>query len=251
MKPTLILCLVLFAVSFAVRFLVWENNKIGMASVQSVVTANYLRDADALASGDIHMFVAGDDPPTDARVIDHPPGYPLLVGIVEGITRSRGAWLYVQLALNSLAAVLVFLIAGALFGESKAIVAATLAALSPQLAYHSGLTTPDELSVIPILAAVYFFVLSLRDARLRNAILCGVFLGISCWLRSNAMVLPIFFAMAAFVVLPSGGRLRFVVVAMTVFAATITPGTLRNAVYLQGIYSAVSWRRDDVGRGAR
>ena len=230
MRRQVVICLFLFTVAFAVRFLVWQNNKVEMGTVQSVVTENYLRDAHALASGDIRTFLAGDDPPTNARVIDHPPGYPLLIGIVDVIGTDE-LWRYIQFALNSLAAVLVFLIAAALFSGSKAVVAALLTAFSPQLAYHSGIMLPDEMTVLPILAAVYFFVLSLRDARLRNAILCGFFLGVSCWLRSNALLLPVFFAVSAFVVIASGNRVRFAALMLAGFAATIAPITIRNAVY--------------------
>jgi len=229
-RRQVVICLFLFTVAFAVRFLVWQNNKVEMGTVQSVVTENYLRDAHALASGDIRTFLAGDDPPTNARVIDHPPGYPLLIGIVDVIGTDE-LWRYIQFALNSLAAVLVFLIAAALFSGSKAVVAALLTAFSPQLAYHSGIMLPDEMTVLPILAAVYFFVLSLRDARLRNAILCGFFLGVSCWLRSNALLLPVFFAVSAFVVIASGNRVRFAALMLAGFAATIAPITIRNAVY--------------------
>lgn len=220
----------IFIASFAVRFVVWENNKVEMAGVQSVVTENYLRDADALAGGDIRTFLSGDDPPTNARVIDHPPGYPLIIGGVLTFSNNIDLWRIVQLALNSLAPVLLFLIAAALIDEKIGLIAGFLAALSPQLAYHSGLMLPDELSVVPMLAAVYFFVSTMREPRLVHAALCGLFLGLSCWLRSNAMLLPLFLAVAASLVIIRGTRLRSAAVLLAAFVITIAPITIRNAV---------------------
>jgi len=230
-KRKLAICVILFLASFAVRILVWQNNKIEMATVQSVVTENYLRDATALATGDIRAFLAGPDPPSNARVIDHPPGYPLLIGAVTTASADVETWRVIQIALNSLAAVLLFLIAAALLNERVGMIAGMLAALSPQLAYHSGLLLPDELSVIPILTAVYFFVLAMRVPLVRNALLCGVFLAASCWLRSNALVLPLYFAVAAVALIPRCSRLRFAGLMIMAFVVAIAPITIRNAMY--------------------
>ncbi len=228
MKRKLIICLLFFIASFAVRVLVWQNNKIEMATVQSVVTENYLRDARAVASGDIRMFLEGPNPPSNARVIDHPPGYPLLVGVVYAIAGEGDAWHVVQLALNSLAAVILFLIAAKLFGEKVGIIAGVVATLSPQLAYHSGLLLPDELSVIPILGAVYFFVRLLRNPRSMDAILCGLCVGLSCWLRSNALLLPFFLCIAVLLVSARKARLLHLAILLAAFGVTIAPITARN-----------------------
>ena len=77
-RRDLTICLVLFCLAFLVRFLVWQNNKVEMESVQSVVTQNYVNDARVLASGDLATFLVGPDPPSDATVISHPPAYPLM-----------------------------------------------------------------------------------------------------------------------------------------------------------------------------
>jgi hypothetical protein len=230
MRRRLTICVVLFVASFAIRVVVWQNNKVEMATVQSVVTANYLRDARALASGDIRTFLSGDDPPVNARVIDHPPGYPLAIGVVSAVA-GESSWRLVQIGLNSLAAVFLFLIAAQLLGELVGVVTGCLAALSPQLAYHSGMLLPDELSVIPILAAVWLLTGDAPSRQLRTAVFCGVLLGISCWLRSNAMLLPVFAAAAALATLDKAVRLRFAIVLLAAFGLTVIPITIRNAVY--------------------
>jgi 4-amino-4-deoxy-L-arabinose transferase-like glycosyltransferase len=231
MRRKLVICLLLFVASLAVRVLVWQNNKIEMATVQSVVTENYLRDARALAAGDIRTFLAGPDPPSNARVIDHPPGYPLLIGVVYAIAGDGDAWHVLQLALNSLAAILLFLIAATLFGEKIGIIAGVLTAQSPQFAYHSCLMLPDELSVIPILAAIYFLIRARLNARLVDAVLCGICLGLSCWLRSNALFLPLFVGVSAMLMIAKGDRMRFAAIIIATCVITIAPITIRNAIY--------------------
>ncbi len=233
MKRSLVICLALFAVAFAVRILVWQNNKVEMAAVQSVVTQNYLTDAATLANGDVRTFLAGPDPPSNARVVDHPPGYPLMIGAVMAAGGSVEAWRIVQLLLNSLGPILLFLIAAELFYESAGILAGILAALSPQFAYHSALILPDELSVIPILAAVYFFLLAIKGRSVRDALLCGAFLAMSCWLRSNALLLPVYFAIAGAILTVRGTRPRLGAVLILVFVVVIAPITIRIAVYFE------------------
>lgn len=204
-----------------------------MATVQSVVTENYLRDARTLADGDLKTFLAGPDPPSNARILDHPPGYPLMSGLVYAVGGEGDASRVLQLALNSLAAVFVFLIGAELFDDLKGVIAGVLIAISPQFAYHSGLMLPDELSVIPILAAVFFLVRAIRRPRLTNALLCGVCLGLSCWLRANALLLPIFFAVAALLVVGKERRATFAGLLLAAFLFTIAPVTIRNALCFQ------------------
>ena len=108
--------------------------------------------------------------------------------------------------------------------------AGVLVAVGPQFAYYSSVMLPDELSVVLILAAVYAIVRAISTPRLSSAVLCGVSIGISCWLRSNALLLPIFFAAAAFVLLPKQIRVRFALILVASFVLTISPITIRNLI---------------------
>jgi 4-amino-4-deoxy-L-arabinose transferase-like glycosyltransferase len=218
----------LFVVSAGVRLLVWQNNKVEMDGVQWVLTHLYKQDARALLSGDLRLFLAGPNPPSDATVLLHPPGYPILLASVYGIAGENEAFRVFQILLVSLSPVLIFLIAAQLFGMRTGIIAGFLAALAPQFAYHSGLMLPDALSVLPILAALYFLVLARDDPRLLFAILCGVSIGVSCWFRSNALFLPMFFAAAVFLWVPKRGRGRFALLLIAAFVLTIAPITIRN-----------------------
>src|SRR6266550_1514403 len=105
----------LFVSAFGVRFLVWQNNKIAMDGVQYVLTDTYKADAKTLLNGDVRTFLAGPNPPSDATILLHPPGYPLFIAVVYGIFGENEFLRIIQILLNSLAPILVFFIALRLF----------------------------------------------------------------------------------------------------------------------------------------
>ncbi len=218
----------MFLIAAGVRILVWQNNKAGMNGVQYVVTGMYKDDARTLLSGEISSFLAGPNPPFDATILEHPPGYPLFIACVYGIFGENVSLWVIQILISSLASILAFFIALSLFDFRTAVIAGILIALSPQFAYYSGIILPDELSVLPILAAVYFLVRAVQDRQLTSAIFCGVSIGLSCWLRSNALILPVFFAGISLILLPKQFRTRFALILLASFVLTISPITIRN-----------------------
>jgi len=181
MKRKWVICIFLFSLAFGVRLLVWQNNKTAIDAVQYVVTDVYKRDARLLVTGDVGAFVTGPDPPSDATIIMHPPGYPIFIAAIYSIFGENGSLRIIQILLNSLAPLLIFLIAALLFDERVAIIAGGLTAFAPQLAFHSAIILPDELSVLPILAAVYFLIRASNGTRMVMPLLFGFCLGLSCW----------------------------------------------------------------------
>lgn len=224
------ICLVIFVISVGVRVLIWQNNKVEMSGVQWVLTHIYRADARELALGRLGLFLAGPNSPSDANVLLHPPGYSILIAGVGSIVGDGNGFRIVQICLNSLAPVLVFLIGLQLFGQRTGIIASLGVAFAPQFAYHSGLMLPDGLSVVPILAALYCLVRARETPSILLSVLCGVALAVSCWLRPNALLLPLFFAAATFCWLPKASRSRFAAILLAVFALTIAPITIRNYV---------------------
>ena len=229
-RRTAVICLCLFALAFSVRLVVWQNNKAAIAGVQYVVTHVYKQDARLLVAGDIRGFLAGPDPPSDATIVMHPPGYPLFIAAVYGLFGENGSLRIIQLLLNSLAPILIFFISGLLFSEKTAIIAGVMTALAPQFAYHSAIILPDELSVLPILLGLYFFFRAWQEKRIVMAVYCGASLGLSCWLRSNALLLPVFFAAALMLLFPKQWRLKPVLVLLASFILVIAPITIRNYI---------------------
>ena len=111
-----------------------------------------------------------------------------------------------------------------------AILTGVLAALSPQFAYFSVLLLPDSLVVLPVLLSVYFIVRSRKHYRLSSFLISGALVGLSCWLRANALLLPLFLAALAVLIVPRGKRLSAALTIVGGAILVIAPITIKNAV---------------------
>jgi len=126
--------------------------------------------------------------------------------------------------------VLLFLITLELFSLSVAAVAGFLAALSPQFAYFSVLLLPDSLIVFPILLAIYLVVKSRERFSWSRLFIAGLLIGVSCWLRANALFLPIFIAIAAALTTTKNKRVTAAVAVIAGAVVAIAPITIKNAI---------------------
>jgi hypothetical protein len=224
-KRLLVTCGVIFLFAFGVRFLSWQDNRRDVWRVETFVTAGYKESAQKLLRGDLRAFVS------DLDDMAHPPGYSiLLAGIFKVFGESDTAIEFVQMFCDSLAAVFVFLIAGELMSGGIALVAGILAALSPQFAYYSVLLLPDSLAVLPILVAVFFLIRAIKQPRLLSFALAGIFIGLSCWLRANALLLAPILACLVPLLLARGRRLRYSLALVFGAAILIAPITIKNAI---------------------
>jgi hypothetical protein len=224
-KRLLVICAVIFLVALGVRFLSWQDNRRDVWKVETFVTAEYKESAQRLLSGNLRAFLSNLDD------MAHPPGYPLvLAGIFKVFGESDMAIQFVQMLCDSVAAVFVFLIAGELMSGRIAVGAGILAALSPQFAYYSVLLLPDSLAVLPILIAVYFLISAISRPRLLSFALAGIFIGLSCWLRANALLLAPILACLAPLFLARGRRLRYSLALVFGAAILIAPITIKNAI---------------------
>ncbi len=196
---------VIFLVAFGVRFLSWQDNRRDVWRVETFVTAEYKDSAHRLLSGNLRAFLNNLDD------MAHPPGYPLvLAGIFKAFGESDPAIEFVQMLCDALAAVFVFLIA--------------------QFAYYSVLLLPDSLAVLPILGAVYFLIRAIKHPRLRPFALAGILIGLSCWLRANALLLAPILACLVPLLLPRGRRLCYSLALVFGAAILIAPITIKNAI---------------------
>ena len=126
---TTLTCVVIFLVALVVRGFHWQDNPIppfhGM-------TGEYKAHAQELVNGDLKGFVRGPNPPSDANVIKHPPGYPLLMAAVYKVFGdSDFALRLLHIVLDACAALLVFFLAYELFSFAIATLSGFLVALSP------------------------------------------------------------------------------------------------------------------------
>lgn len=134
------------------------------------------------------------------------------------------------MTIDSAAAVVLFAIALELFSLSTALISGLLTALSPQFAYFSVLLLPDSLIVFPILLALYFVLRSRRHYSVWWLVIAGSLVGCSCWLRANALLLPIFLAVLVAFMVPKRKRLTAASAIIAGAILVIAPITIKNAV---------------------
>src|SRR5437867_4213675 len=130
---------------------------------------------------------------------------------------------------DPLGAVVIVLMGAELLPLSLGALAGTLSALSPQFVWNSVLVLPDSLSVLPILLAVYFLARAIKNPRLVNFVIAGALIGVSCWLRANAILLTFF--LAAVPLLTKGERRwRHMLAVVCGTFLIVLPLTIRNAI---------------------
>ncbi len=207
------------------RTLTWQDNRRDAWKVQTTVTQNYKKSARQLTNREFRTFVS------DVEQLGHPPGYPILIAVISRFSSDVDSGLqFVQIFADSAATVLLFLIALEFFSLPVAIVSGLLAAISRQFAYFTVLLLPDSLIVFPTLLAIYLLARYRRHSSLWYCVGAGALIGISCWLRANALLLPLFLAVATGWVTKRSNRYSgaFAVIVGAVIA--IAPVTIKNAI---------------------
>jgi Dolichyl-phosphate-mannose-protein mannosyltransferase len=233
LRNRVILVLAIFLVAFGVRLLIWHDTRLEVGKVQTAVTADYQRVAELLRQGGIASFLSSSSPLSDLNTLGHPPGYSILMaGVGSVFGDSRAVIQFVQIICDALAAVMIFLIVAELLPFSAAVIAGMLAALSPQFAWNSVLLLPDSLAVLPILAAIYCLTRAARNPRFATLIIAGALIGLSCWLRANAMCLTLFLAASVLFLTRKERPWRYALAVIFGTLLIVLPLTIRNAVVL-------------------
>jgi 4-amino-4-deoxy-L-arabinose transferase-like glycosyltransferase len=221
-----------FAAAFGVRLLCWRDVRFEAYKVQTAVTENYRQMARLLLENGASSFYDPGSPTSEPDLLGHPPGYPFVLATVYAVCGESDAAAQVfQAACDALAAALVFLIAAELLTYGVGVVAGALVGIAPQFCWNSLMLLPDTLAVLPLLGAVWLLVRARGGRTLLKALGAGVLVGLSCWLRANALLLAPFAAVSAVPLLfMKGERLRpaLALVAGALFA--VAPLTIRNAV---------------------
>jgi hypothetical protein len=231
LRCRVILAVIIFLLAFGVRLLSWHDTRLEAGKVQTVVSDDYKRVAKLLKQSGAASFVSSSSPLSDPNTLGHPPGYSILIAILySAFGESDAPVQFAQIIFDSLAAVTIFLIIAELLPLSAAIVVGMLAAFSPQFAWNSVLLLPDSLFVAPILLAVYFLTRAFKNPRVLTLVIAGALVGVSCWLRANAMLLPFFFAAAVLLLFPKERRMRYALAILGGTLLVILPLTLRNAI---------------------
>jgi len=234
LSTRLALCALIFLLAFAVRALTWHDTRLDVGKIQTSVVADYQRVAGLIHEGGVSSFFSQSSPLADLNNLGHPPGYSLLIASVYSVKASDAALQMLQIALDAFSDVLIFLIVAELFPLTAGLVTGLLAALSPQLAWNSVLLLPDAISALPILLAIFLLARALRNPRIFTFVIAGALIGISCWLRANAMLMTLFFSAAVVLVIKekttrtTSWRFALAVICGTVLI--VLPLTIRNAI---------------------
>ncbi len=229
-------CAVIFIVALGVRLLYWQDSRVESLHGESIITHlvdPYQESAGKMIEERGILFPGVQVDPGDAHRILHPPGYSMLLLAIYGNNtpdRRYASLRLLQIFCDSISAVLVLLIAAELFPFGVGIIAGLLVAFSPHLAYYSVWLTPDSLSVLPILFAVYLSIRAAKRPRFAMMIGAGALLGVSCWLRSNSLLLAPLLALTVPLLFERGKRLRYGLGLVGATVLLIAPITLRNWV---------------------
>ena len=222
-------CALIFLLAFLVRFLHWQDRdpESGLGSL----THRYLNQGQQILDGEGMLFPRDFERPTNAQLLVHPPGYPIFVAIVFRLFgNSTNALTVAQLVADGIAAAMVTLIASELFPLGLSTLAGLLAAFSPHLSHYSLFLLPDSLSALPILIAIYLLVRSTKRPRLIAIVFAGILIGISCWLRANALLLAPVAAWVVWLLSDRGSRAKYSLAMLIASIITISPITIRNWV---------------------
>jgi 4-amino-4-deoxy-L-arabinose transferase-like glycosyltransferase len=221
-----------FAAALGIRLLCLRDARSEASAVQSAVTENYRHQARLLIQNGAASFFDPGSATNDPDLLGHPPGYPFLLALIYKVFGESDAGVQVfQIVCDSLAAVLVLLIAAELLPFGAAVVAGALACIAPQFCWNSILVLPDTLAVAPILLAVLLLLRADRGRTLLKTLCAGALVGLSCWLRANALLLAPFMALAAVPFLFARGvRVRASLALVAGAFVAVAPLTVRNAV---------------------
>src|SRR5688572_21352634 len=226
-----LICLTIICIAFGIRLLQWQNNFLTLDKNMTRITARYKEEAQFLLNGDLTSFVTGGQSQPDTMILTHPPGYPIVMAVIYKLSNNSDAVLRLfQIACDAAAAVLVFLIAVRLVPRGAALIAALLAAVAPQLAFHSLLILPDSLTTLPLLAAILLIMNAVDDGSAGKMILAGVLIGVSCWLRADSVLLPVFLCVTLMLLLRRGQWRRHALALIGGTAIVMAPITIRNVL---------------------
>ncbi|PYS50703.1 MAG: hypothetical protein DMF68_06325 [Acidobacteria bacterium] len=231
LRHRIIISAIIFLIAFGCRFLSWQDNRFEVRKVQTVVTEDYKRIGRLLQQGGVSSFFSSSSPLSDPNNLGHPPGYSILIAALFKIFGESDTPLQIfQIIADSLAAVVIFLLALEQLNTAVALIAGLLVAAAPQFTYNSVLLLPDSLTVLPILLAVYLLNRATKSPRLITLAITGSLVGLSCWLRANAMLLAPFICLAVPFLFERGRRFRYAVAIACGALVIIAPLTIRNYI---------------------
>ncbi|HLF84476.1 MAG TPA: glycosyltransferase family 39 protein, partial [Blastocatellia bacterium] len=237
------ICGVIFLTALGIRLLYWQDNYAELSrekrnSGLQMVSFFYYDQAQRILDDGGILFPRNPVDRGDATTLTHPPGYSILMsaafkalperGADQGLPQTNPVLRVIQIIGDAASAVVLLLIATELFPIGVAIIAAMFCSLSPHFAYYSLMLAPDSLSVLPLLLAVFVLIRAIKHPRFITVLAAGALVGLSCWLRSNALLLAPFVACAIPLLFERGKRLRYSLAISGAAVVVIAPIIARN-----------------------
>jgi hypothetical protein len=174
-----------------------------------------------------------DDPSRTDKAI-YAPGYPLWLALIYKLSGSRSTEVVqnIQWVLDSLAVLLIVGVGVTAFGWRVGLWTGGIAALWPLPAAYGAVPLADAPTSWIVVGAAWMLLVAAKRKSFRWALGAGALIGVSCWLRANAMLLVVFWAIAILLVVRAGWRRRAWLAASVLVAAmlVIAPIILRNAI---------------------
>jgi hypothetical protein len=225
----LVVCTAIVFFGLCVRLLHWQDYQLKIGADQSSLVNRYKQQAQRMLDGDGILFPRDYDQHSSIQLLVHPPGYSIFIaGVYSLFGKSDDKLVFTQIICDSLSAVLVFLIAAEVLPVAASGIAGLLVAFSPQLAYHALMLLPESLAVLPALIAVWLVIRARRRPRLITIIAAGAMVGLSCWLRSNNLLLAPFLALMISALVERGWRLKSTLAFVCAAIIVVSPITIRN-----------------------
>jgi len=174
-----------------------------------------------------------DDPSRTDRAI-YAPGYPLWLAAIYKLSGSRSPVVVqnVQWVLDSFAVLLIVGAGVTAFGWRVGSWAGGIAALWPLPAAYGAVPLADAPASWVVVGAAWMLLVAAKRKSFGWALGAGALIGVSCWLRANAMLLVFFWAIAILLLVRASWRRRAWLAASVLVAAmlVIAPIILRNAI---------------------
>src|SRR5260370_19588127 len=154
------------------------------------------RQAQDWFDGRASIFWIDDSSRTDKAI--YAPGYPLWLALIYklGGSRSPVTIQNVQWVLDSFAVLLVVGVGVTAFGWRVGLWAGAIAALWPLPATYGAAPLADAPTSWIVVGAAWMLLVAAKRKSLGWALGAGGLIGVSCWLRANAMLLVFFWASA-------------------------------------------------------
>lgn len=182
--------------------------------------------------GRASIFWIEDPSRTDKAI--YAPGYPLWLAFVYKLSGSRSPATVqnVQWALDSFSVLLIVGGGVTAFGWRVGMWAGGIAALWPLLATYGAVPLADAPTSWIVIAAAWMLFLAAKRNKIAWAIGAGALIGVSCWLRANALMLVFFWGAALLLFAHVSWRRRALLAASVVVGGVlmISPIMIRNAI---------------------